>query len=801
MDILDSLAGKFITHIRSDQSEKIIVQINKDKFVVGEDLWLKAWVVNNLSNKYYKHSPTLYVDIVNEQDSAFQQIMLHIPSEKTEAKIKMEKFWPEGSYWIRLYTTSMLHADTNAMLVIPIYVYNPHKSSTTKIQARYSETLGKVAALSNSAVPSIALFPEGNNMIAGTNTLVGISIKNALGQPIMAEGYIMDENDNTLAARFTTEAKYGLASCQFFINKSHKYKAYLKWEGQLIIKELPLVNHLESQISIKEELSNYFKIVIAQGDSIYKKGAHSYLLGVHKDSLCFASDGTDMYELLIPKSHFPDGISTLLLFDANHKIVSERNIYVAKKNPNFSIQINKPQFSNRDLVDVSFATTDSLHPPLNSLSVTVTNDDLLRQNQNYYTNVVSTNLDSNIGNRNMQLLTMPASYVGLQMNQVKLDTLSGSLKMMIDTTVSDISGKIVNRKQLPMANRVVTIYTKSGLDYFDTDTTNRDGQFSFRLPIVADSTPFILQVANLKGDKLDEKIIIETVARFPKPLTPMGVKHYIDTTIIADFVKHAVVDEVFIGTGKEWLATVTVRANKKKNNYNVSKRVSTFSQVITGESLQKIGNTDASAAMLTIPGLHLRSGFVSLGGVTGFTVSEKDEPLLIIDGVMVAGGAGPQVDDGATADSGPVFNSSPVMAEISRITTDMIDFIEVLRGPEAAYYGTRSSNGVIIINTHRVSNFRNRMAAYGSLQFSPKSYHLAGAFIVPEYDILAIKKGGFKDERGTIFWNGHLYTSDKGKANFQFYTGDASKSYTMSIVGINAGGELITHTQKIPIQK
>ena len=137
------------------------------------------------------------------------------------------------------------------------------------------------------------------------------------------------------------------------------------------------------------------------------------------------------------------------------------------------------------------------------------------------------------------------------------------------------------------------------------------------------------------------------------------------------------------------------------------------------------------------------------------------------------------------------LQSSPVMAEIAKISPDIIDFVEVLRGPEAAYYGTRSSNGVILINTQRKSNFSSHYEQYGTLVYSPASYHLAPLFNTPDYSDLDIKKASFKDNRSTIYWNGHLYTNANGKAQVEFYTGDVNTNYTISVTGITASGEII----------
>ena len=803
---IDSLAGRFIKNLRKEYSEKLLVQTNKNVFVAGEDLWMKAWVINQLSHKYYKHSQTLYVDIVNEQDSVFAKVLLNIPSEKTEARIPLIDKMQEGQYWLRLYTANMVKRDTNSIMVIPVYVVNP-KMPIKNSNAFNNLSANKINTIEQSNTANsntkLELFPEGGNLIAGTNAVIGIKATDANNRPIATEGYIIDSKDSTIETYFTTEAKYGLGKCQFFISKSHRYYAVVNDHGKKLSWPLPAVNQYASQIAIKDESPNYFKVVIAQGDSIYKKGYTSYLLGINKDSLCFASEGSDMYEISIPKTSFPKGLSKLILFNEQKEVISERSIFIAREKEELFIQTQKPFFGKRDLVQASILSADSLlRPSLASLSIVVNNDQLTPPHPGFYTNTSLEQLDSNMGLRTLQVLTQPFAYLGQQFAKSieAKDENFGKWTLPIDTSITDIQGRVVNKKNIPMAGRVVTIYSKGAVTLFDAATTDINGQFNFRLPVVVDSVPFTLQVTNSKGAKLDEKIIMEANGHFPKFNTPIASKKYIDIESIQFLKSQLDQNSIVIGTGKDWLQTVTVKSSIKNNSYNTSKRVSNFSQIVTGESLQKIGNTDASAGILTIPGLHLRSGFITLGGVTSFTISEKDEPLLIIDGVMMAGGTVPVLDEGNTSDPGPIFNSSPVLSEISRITTDMVDFIEVLRGPEAAYYGTRASNGVIIINTHRVSNFRNKIEGYGTLQYYPRSYHMASNFIVPEYDNLNIKNGNFKDNRSTIYWNGHTYTNEKGKANIQFYTADSTNSYTIQIVGLTATGDIIYKKQKIQVQ-
>ena len=784
----DSLAGRFISDVRAGTTEKIFVQTNKNIFVAGEELWFKAWIVNSLSHKYFSHSKTLFVDLVNEKDIAVAQLLLNIPSQKTEGLIKLSDSLREGYYWLRLYTATIQKYDTNSVLVSPIYVANKKFPSTL-----LATPIEQKVKLISTKTPSLLFYPEGGEIIAGTNTTIAIKAVDEYGNPIQLEGYINDNIDSSALTWFKTDSTTGLGKISFFVSKSKNYAANFKWEKQLIKAPLPLINYYASQISIKEQTPTTLKVVVSQGDSLYQKGKQSYLLGINKDSLCFASVGVDMYELNIPTSYFPAGISKLLLFNEAQEVVSERTIYITKPKEEFFISTDKENYLTRDKVVLTlYKGVSVLHPNFTALSVSVNDNNTVKEPTALINNQTTTLLEPTKNYDVLELLSQPMIFKGKNYSKQAIANkiVIKQSALPVDTLFSTIKGRIVNRKKLPSANRIVTIYTNKVFYLFDTDTTNAKGEFEFTIPPYLDSVAFTLQVSNLKGTKLDEKIVIDVSSPFPKFSTPLSLKYKFpieDLDYISN-LRNTNFKDIYRGTGKEWLQSVIVKSSIKSNSYNTSKRVSLFSQIMTGEAIQNINRTDASNAFLMIPGLHLRGGYLTLGALTSFGASAKDEPLLIVDGVMLAGGNGPQSN---VEDLYMNLQSSPVMAEIAKISPDIIDFVEVLKGPEAAYYGTMSSNGVILINTQRRSNFSSHYEQYGTLVYSPASYHLAPLFNTPDYSNLDIKKASFNDNRSTLYWNGHLYTSSKGKAQVEFYTGDVNTNYTISITGITETGEII----------
>jgi hypothetical protein len=787
---VDTIAGEFVKAIRKDRSEKVIVETNKWYYAAGEDLWLKAWVTNKVSNKYYSHSQNLYVDIVDERDTAVAKLLLNIPSEHTEGFIRLSDSLPEGHYWLRAFTSNMVKTDINTIFVKPLYIVNAKFPNKLKFEKQ---------TILNNPTPKedtiVSFFPEGGTVITGVNAVFGIKAVNQFGKPVSVKGYITDNRDSTAIALFNTQANSGLGKTTFFIGTNKTYIAHVQLGGKILYYTLPMSDQEGTQLSIEKETPLNLKVVIAQGDSLYKKGVNTYIIGLSKDSICFAGVGKDMFELNIPKSDFPAGEAKLLLVNKDRKILSERSIYIP--NTNVKITTDKAQYNAREKVNMNIYIGDSVfHPMFSALSISVTDDSIVKEP--IYLDGPTVGLsDTNAVLNDLIMLTTKPTYTGMRIHEINNQFSNTEDLKKDEIEFETIEGTVLNRKNVPVVNRIVTLYTNKKISLFDTDTTDTQGKFSFKIPLHYDTIPFTVQLTNSKGNLVNEKIIIDIHSSFPKVSTPASLKQRLTIQQAELVAKYRTVklESEIVKNGKEWLKDVVVTASIKAKSYNTSKRVSNFSQILTGEKLQLMSGSNASNAMLMIPGLHLRGGFLTLGGVRSFGISSKDEPLLIVDGMMVAGGNAPTGLD----DDPLIFQmeSSPVLSYLSSIPTDIIDFIEVLKGPEAAFYGTRSSNGVIIVNTQRNSNFRTRLENYGTIQYNSKSYHLAPDFIAPDYENSFFKSTVINDNRPTIYWNGHLYTNKNGKANVSFYTADRNTSYTVKIKGVTVTGELIDKQIKI----
>ena len=798
---IDSLAGQFIKSIRSEYREKIFLQTDKWFYVAGEDLRFRSYCINSLSHKISRHSKTVFVELVDDKDSSISQFFLDNSKLRLEGNILLSPNLHEGYYWLRAFTRLMLAQDSTNIFVQPICIFNS-KNRTSSLNEPEVEKLNDNNT-TDSGPPRLVFYPEGGALISGTNTTVAFTCTDKKGQPLSIRGYVKDGLDSVVAS-FATSMK-GIGKFNFFVWKSRKYTAFIKWNEKDIPYPLPFVNQFASQISIAEENENFFRVIVSLGDSLYKKNRPTYLLGISRDSLCFAAAGTDMYEVFIPKRNFPRGKSMLVLFDERKQVISERNIYIDRNNLKLSVHPDKEIYGPREKANLDIALTDSNDRAVVALfSMSVTNDSLakgtvgldivnqiMNDNITFYDPDISDSALSHYTNDQWDLIMLTQKELFKEW-QKKPDasTFSSFNDSSVDYNISNINARILDGKNQPVPNRIVTLISNKNTVIIETDTTDNRGRVHFPLPEIVDSTLFVLQVTNLKGIQQRDRIVIQA-PEFPRIPTPCALKRrfsLIQEKTLNNF-KVNQLDTVRIGTGKEWLKEVIVKGYRKKPvEYDEAKRVSSFSRIVTHEQFDKGGTNSVVNSLLMVPGVHLKGGFLVVGGSGGFSGGPNIEPLLVIDGIAI---------DPNTIISqwNPKMYPSPIIQYIEQFAPATIDFIEVLTGGEAAVYGVQAGNGVILINTG--TKLRTTKEGTGMITYYPKTYFTASEFAMPDYDKKEIKKSPYPDRRSTIYWNGNILTDSKGTASVNYFTADSKGPYTVTIEGITSSGILIYNKSKI----
>jgi hypothetical protein len=492
------------------------------------------------------------------------------------------------------------------------------------------------------------------------------------------------------------------------------------------------------------------------------------------------------YETTVDERSLPEGITSFYLFDKNFKLLSERSVYVHANNINVSIKMDKNIYARRDKVLMNLSATDVTQRAVPSLVAVAVSDSAFsyKLQQCSFSNMPSDlRMVDNLflaGNNcfsdeeiDLVMLVKSNTYQTLTTGSVQSNKTDNDSLLYI-------KGAVLNDKNEPLTNKLITILSKSESPVFYRDTTDSKGRFCFPFESLIDSTEFIIEVKDIKKGSQDNKIAFDTIA-YPRLNTPTALKQY-------PALEPALTKKRFdiyyqaqsLEETENQLPTVTI-TDSSQANYDVSKRVNPFSAIISGEDLD--GRQSLDNVILRVSGLQVINGFLIMRGLNSFNnPGPQSEPLVVVDGSAIPISGGDNIG-----------TSSPVLGYLRSIDPRNVDFVEVLKDGDASAYGVRGGNGVILINSsnkHRSMKLdkNNMQTFYGKGVAKPVSF--------PELNFgKKTKKAAPADDyRSTVFWNGNLRTSDANSSTISFYTSDVPSVYNVTVTGVTAYGDIIYKT-------
>ena len=455
--LIDSLSGKFIKSLRLDGKEEIFLHTNKSFYRAGEEIWFRAYCINTLSHKIMQQSKSLFVDLVSDQDSLVSQIMLNNGLLKLDGFFNLPATLPEGVYWLRAFTRQQIMHDPLSVYIQPLYVFNPTKRDSTGIARQINDP---VSATSDSGEISMKFYPEGGSIISGSEIKLAFKTLGGPGRPLDVFGYVTD-NANQVVAKYSTTTS-GLGSFTLFFDSLKQYTAHTIYGGgKMLNTPLPVANPFGYLLSIIRQSDDSIFVQVSLGDSVYKKYRTTYVLGVNRDSLCFAAVGKDMYRFSIPKSNFPVGKASLLLFNDEQEVVSQRDLYIQGPKSDLVIVPDRARYGPREKVKLSITPSQNasnLADAIFSISVTVDR----KVNGNYgqisLNHIDNDDIESGTYSSiqgDLVMLTQPLIYLGWPKNSHI--NFMGQPKESSDSNVTRLTGQVLNRKSLPEKNKIVTL--------------------------------------------------------------------------------------------------------------------------------------------------------------------------------------------------------------------------------------------------------------------------------------------------------------------------------------------------------
>jgi TonB-dependent SusC/RagA subfamily outer membrane receptor len=342
-----------------------------------------------------------------------------------------------------------------------------------------------------------------------------------------------------------------------------------------------------------------------------------------------------------------------------------------------------------------------------------------------------------------------------------------------------LSGKIIGKKKSQKKGEVRLLQNSNDVPL--TLLTDEDGKFSHELQLM-DSVELYMEAVTARG-----KPAVATIdsIQIPRPafapVAPLSVEFHIPT----DQSKAHIPDAL---ANARMLNAVTISESRiiprKEKSFNVDVAVdNTWLRATLAIDL-------LSALQRRIPGLRIvykttpggyPMKYIVFSGNFSFQGGAQ-EPLVVLDGIAV------EPEEGSMAE------------KLSQITTAEVENVEVLKTGNAAMYGARGANGVIMVTTTRG---RVEQAATHERDISKlkvvklPGYSATTPFEAPDY---AIRQTEDTDVRSTLYWNPDVHTTGKEPMALTFYTADLPGTYRIVVEGVTIDGSPVRAEKFINIR-
>jgi len=672
--------------------EKIYLHTDRSSYIMGEDLWYKAYNVFAFNNLLFNNSNLLYVELISSDSKIVARNITELSGGLGHGDFKLVDSLgvKPGVYQLRAYTNWNRNFKNDFVFKKVIEIIDVFEMQTEKNEEQKHNALNKNPANGTQNTFKIDFFPEGGSLLENVSSVVGIKAVDVNGNPITVQGEIFNSDGELVTLFLSTH--YGMGKFQMTPIKGKRYYAKIKIpNGTFIEQELPKVNSQGYLLSFKTfKGRNIFTIKTNQ--ETLTKNLNMPLRFIFKSKGLSYFEGTQLLTKTImafelPAAKVPEGIAQITLQDGNSKPQSERLVFLEKDDDlDVKLVTDKSSYKINEKTTINLSLKSKKGEAKSaSFSLSVTDMNGLEDEADLDSNICSYFLmESDIRGK----VHNPGYYFDKsnprRLEHLDLLLLTQGWRDFLWKTFPKVNDSItyIAEKGITISGRVEQLFgekPKANINMTLALMNERDmkilnavtdslGIFKFEDLLFKGKTNMFLNSRNEKGKSKGEIIL------YPIKQAPLQVNlkksdimlpekdnaiNMIVENVYKKYVTHGVVSE-------NVLDEVEIIA-KKRNNTTSLYGTPDFSYVVDENT--PIFNDIYQLIQYKIPGVMVVGNSVQF--------MRFNEPAhFILDGF-------------------PVFNQ----ADLDFIQPDDVEKIDAIKGPSAGIFGPDGANGIIAIYT------------------------------------------------------------------------------------------------------
>lgn len=772
--------------------EKVYLHTDRKTYYPGDDIWLKAYLIDASERLLSDHSKNLHVELISPSSDIIDSHILKIVNGLANGDFHLSDKLKSGKYRLRAYTYYMRNFGEDLFFNKNIIIINPADSAS---------------AFSDNKVDKnkleISFFPESGSLVENVTSLVAFKAVDGNGTGCEVAGNIYSSTGEMITSFKSIHNGMGTFSICPSPGISY-YAIIINYLGPEIKADLPkafstgvvlsISKSQKHQLSIAYRTNNQTLPLILDRDLSLSVSARRNPLITYNFRMKSLNSFFNM-----PVDELPDGIVMLTLSGPNSVPLCERLAYIQNdEDVKINLKTNKIVFKQRDSVSVNISFSDSfgtIKDAFLSLSAT---DNILSDNFSRFPSNISSwfLLESDIRGQ----IEDPSYYFDTS-NPDRLKDLDLLLltqgwrdfKWKSDGAFYtpeygfSISGRVRKKiSDIPLINSNINIAIfKTGNPFITTVHSDSFGRFCVQGLDLSGNAKLIVSATSAK-DRLQGWLILDPLSYLPPAvmnspiqktflLNPRSPEKENDSLIT--------LSETDNQTVKENISSFMQYAEIKKSirkKYKLSDTVNIGEVIITAKRQDSPKESIAHSNLKTlfadremkITPQEEKYGTVSqlmnvkLNNISISGVRVTKKALILLDGMEVE-------YDGIAA--------IPV-SMIERV--DILGYIEGYRS-----FGERGAKGVMSFTTK--SDWGSSSVNLHSVNVKLSGYNEPRIFYSPRHHS-TLEKDFKPDLRTTLFWEPDIKVENNKDTCLNYYNADNPSIVKLVVEGITSTGIPVT---------
>ncbi len=835
--LLHAQKNPFLEQIRNFPQEKIHVTTDRDAYIAGDTVWLRAHCVDAATLEPLTASRYVYVELRTTDNLLVRRIKILQRGGVYAGYLPLPATLAQDEYVLCAYTLYMRNLGGDYLFSKPLSV-NPYRQPEKR---RRRTAAGPF---------DVAFFPESGYLIDGQPCRVGFKALGRDGLSRQVTGTVRDDRGRTVA-RFASRHA-GMGSFEFTPRPGRRYTAECVQTsgGKSRRFDLPEANDFTFVLRVEPNDTSF----VVSVRSAKKWRPQGLKLLVHRcGTQCYYKEWNPQHaSLTFLRDELPGGLYQILLLSPTGEAYSERLVFNRRDEETEVTMRQEGTLQQRSKVTLHFEVHDTKRRPAQGdFAVAVTDRKAAAPVATagiYSTLMLSSELrgviedpdwyfapDNAQGDEGLDELLLTQGWRRYDVPKLLRDEYKEPYYPL--EAGQEIAGRI-ERTAMFSKKKKLDRYTMRLLvpqsGYATSAPIAEDGSFALNGFDFPDSTTFVLR-PTVRGRTITDARILITPDSFPEyrtlprlrqpdPTYVAQARRYIEQRGTAD-MRNIVIDTVVV-TAKPWDDDIDENAPEHRlaaRSWNAEqiKEVSAgtildFIEKMPGMQVmgRRVLYRGHKPAFMVDGRLEETVGMLNktedvVGESTNWGSGRMDkndkrtihyQPIPTVNSWVDMTGrdysstnlerelakAKRQVDYQDNLDNVPDCLYYPI-EQVARI--DLID------RNQTTYWGTNLKGGIIAITMKKGKALAEAYAAAPSPDVSvvtPLGYQTPAEFYAPTYDTEEKRRTNTPDYRTTLYWNPVVKLDDLGQATVEFYTSDTPADYDISIEGVSRSGKIIS---------